>query len=70
MKATLEFTLPEESEDFDIHMRAVPMYVFIEEFGSFLRRKYKHEEPTSDAAYAEYEAIRDKWFEMVNEADL
>lgn len=70
MKATLEFELPVEHDEYDTTMKAIPMSIFISEFGNYIRRKYKHEDPKSSEAQREHTEIVDKWYEMLNEAGL
>jgi hypothetical protein len=70
MKAVLEFDLPIEHDEYDTTMKAIPMSIFISEFGHYIRRKYKHEDPKSAEAFAEYTSIVDKWYEMLGEAGL
>ena len=67
-KAILEFTLPEEAEEFKLANNGINYFIAIEEFSNYIRRKYKHVDPSSDEAYKEYEEICDHWFSLI--ADL
>jgi hypothetical protein len=59
VKATLEFTLPEEEIDFRRAVRADDVLAAVEEFGAYLREQWKYTEPKDRADLA---AIRDEWF--------
>jgi hypothetical protein len=63
-RASLHFKLPEENEEFTQAIKAGTYGAFIDAFDEWLRRKYKHANPPSDAAFKEYEEIRDKWYEF------
>jgi len=66
-KAALYFKLPEENEEFKIACKAGAMDFFIHEFGEKLRRRYKHTDPKNNDAYEEYEAIREEFFNLLEE---
>jgi hypothetical protein len=57
-KATFEFNLPEENEEFEIFSNALQTYCNICDFRQFLRSKHKHEEMT-DKEYEQVEQIYD-----------
>lgn len=66
MKATLEFTLPEDS---DAHKHAVngsKYYYVIDEVKQFIRQTLKHVE-LSDKEYKRLESIQDKIYEEMED---
>lgn len=62
-KAILEFSIPEESEEFRTAINANKYVSSLDEFGAYLRNKLKYEE-LSEAEYAIYEKIRTKFYEI------
>jgi len=69
-KVKFTFNRPEEEEEYQIYSNAMNMHIFINEFGEFLRRRYKHTEPKNDDVYAEFEAIRDKFYALKEENEV
>lgn len=65
MIGKLIFKLPEEREEFKLAQNAGALACALEEFGTKLARRYKHAEPKSDEAFAEYEAIRQEFFDFL-----
>lgn len=55
-KGTIEFSLPEEDEDFQRAAAALDLVVSLEEILAMLRRKLKHEE--LGEAYEEVEKVQ------------
>jgi hypothetical protein len=66
MKATLEFNLPEEREEFEIALRAGKLQAALSEFENFLRAQLKYGE-LPEAEYKRVEMIREKYFELIGE---
>ncbi len=67
MIGKLIFKLPEESEEFKLAQNANLLASFLEQYSSKLARRYKHEGPKSDEAFEEYEAIRQEFFDFMQE---
>ena len=67
MIATLEFELPEEREDFENAVNAGKFRCAIAEFDNFLRYRYKHQDPKNESARLEYEEIKNRFYECLNE---
>jgi hypothetical protein len=64
MKATLEFTLPEDTYEFHQASNAGQAFSAIEEFSSYLRGQEKHVEPAERDDLA---AVRRMWFEIMGD---
>ena len=58
MKATLEFTLPEEREEFEMTNKAVDYYSQLHEIDNYLRSLLKHGDPDAQSAEDLAERIR------------
>lgn len=71
MKATLEFNLPEENEEFEMKINAGKYYCALEDLREFLRSKLKHGDlpPETEAVYEE---VREKFYDVLkdNEVEL
>lgn len=69
MKATLEFELPEETEDFDIATNGWKYRSVLCDIDNFLRSKLKYEEllPGEDGAY---EKTRTELWNLINEHNV
>lgn len=65
MKAILAFKLPEESEDFKLHTKALSLFCVIHDFQMYLRSKYKYE----DVETIKVEEVREKLVELLQEHD-
>jgi hypothetical protein len=63
MKATIEFNLPEENEEFNIAVNAVKYYATLHDMDEFLRCKLKYGELTKAEAEV-YSVCRDKLNEL------
>ena len=63
MKATLEFNLPEEKEEFKHANNGVVYFCQLEEMQLFLRQLYKYRE-ISDEKSEFLDEIRDKFYEI------
>ena len=66
MKATLEFTLPEENEEYEIAANASKMYCALSDFKAYLRNKCKYEEGTTLAK----EDVYSDFLEMLRDRDI
>ena len=64
MKATLEFNLPEDKEEFDFATNAVNYYSALCEFDQWLRSEYKY---NGNEAMVE---VREKLNEIINENNI
>ena len=64
MKATLEFNLPEEKEDFDFATNGINYYSSLVEFDNWLRSEYKY-----NGNEAMYE-VREKLQQFINENNI
>lgn len=69
MKATLEFNLPEEQEDFELSVNVYKYYSVLFELNSFLRSKIKYEQ-VDESAYNAYYDTREKLQELLTEYKL
>lgn len=70
MKHIVEFNLPEDKPELELHMLSGRLHSALFEFSEWLRRKYKHCEPPSPAAHVEHSDICDKFYEVMNEHDV
>ncbi len=66
MKATLEFNLPEEREELELHMKAGKVFSAVWEYAHWLRQICKHGDPDKVNA----QACRDKLYEFLNEHEV
>ena len=67
MKATLEYNLPEDQDEFD-SARKGPMYKsFIHEFAEYLRRKTKYTDPDKPVTVDE---VKDEFWQMLAGSDI
>ena len=64
MKATLEFNLPEDKEDFDFATKGINYYSALYEFDNWLRSEYKYNgnEPMFE--------VRKKLNEFINDNNI
>ena len=65
-KVTLEFNLPDEKDEYESAYHGNSYYAMIWDFGEWLRRKYKHEDPKTKAHCEEYEEILTRWGEITD----
>lgn len=65
MKVTIEFNLPEDKDDYEIHTQALGLYCSLNEHLETLRSKLKYETLT-DVEYEIVEKIRDEFIETLN----
>lgn len=69
MKAILEFSLPEESDDHRHAIEACAVLGAIQEYDNFLRGKLKYEE-LSEETYKAFEVAREKLHECFSEMNV
>lgn len=71
MKATLEFNLPEENEEFNDSLEGRKWKSFAISFAEYLRQQVKYcEEEYTDDQYKTLEKIREQFYELLNEDNL
>lgn len=70
MKATLEFDLPQDTDEYDMYNQAPEMQHALWSFSEWLRRKYKHESPKTAGHEEEYEEIKKKFWEIIKDAGI
>ena len=61
MKAILEFNLPEDNQEFELHTKALKMYSTLWDFDIWLRTEIKY----NNKEY--YEPVREKLREIMND---
>ena len=61
MKAILEFNLPEDNQEFELHTKALKMYSTLWDFDVWLRAEIKYNNQE------QYEPVREKLRELMNE---
>jgi hypothetical protein len=66
MKATLEFNLPEDTDDYDIHRQATKYFLFQEDVFNYFRHKLKYENLT-DKEYEIYEKIKSDLYDLLRD---
>ncbi len=65
-KVTVEYNLPEERDDYNIHMQSFKMYCALSDFSEYLRAKVKYSPEGGDIFYE----IRIKFYEILSECDV
>ena len=71
MKATLEFNLPEDKQDFDFATQGSNWWSVCWEMDQWLRGNTKHApDSMSDDEYKAYERCRDKLRELIDNSGL
>ena len=61
MKAILEFNLPEDNQEFELHTKALKMYSTLWDLDLWLRSEIKYNNQE------QYEPVRDKLREFMND---
>jgi hypothetical protein len=61
MKAILEFNLPEDNQEFELHTKALKMYSTLWDFDLWLRSEIKYNNQE------QYEPVREKLREIMND---
>jgi len=69
MKAILEFTLPEENEEFKTAQNGANYSIALWDLDQYLRSKLKYEE-LSEEQHQAYQDIRGKLYELMQERDI
>lgn len=69
MKATLEFNLPEENEEFETASNAWKYKSVLWEMDNYLRNKLKYEELKGEE-YVAYEQVREHLWSLINEENV
>jgi len=62
MKAILEFNLPEEREDYELHQKAVAMHCAVHDFEMWMRKIYKYGSETDQVLTIEQ--VRKEFYEI------
>jgi hypothetical protein len=71
MKATLEFTLPEEQVEFDCAVDGVKWMSAMWDLDQYLRKKIKYEsEEMSEDTFKAFEECHEKLHQILNEEEL
>ena len=61
MKAIIEFSLPEDNQEFELHTKALKMYSTLWDFDVWLRAEIKYNNQE------QYEPVREKLRELMND---
>ena len=69
MKATLEFDLPDDNEEYHMANKGSDMYSAMWDFSNYLRSIYKHGNDFKDAEDA-VEKIRERFYEELSNEDI
>ena len=70
MKATLEFNLPDDQEDFQDAVNGQKWRLMVWDFDQKLRSQLKYNDKLSSEQYKVYEEIRDLLWEKIGEEGL
>lgn len=63
MKATFEFDLPDDAEEYRITAAASQLYRAVTQFDGWLRRTYKHRDMNDDE-HRIVEEVKAAWYEI------
>ena len=69
MKATLEFNLPDDQNEFDMAVQSGNMYAALWDISQDLRKLWKYEE-LSEEEWKMVERIRDKFYETLSDHQI
>lgn len=69
MKATLEFNLPDDQNEFDLAVQGGKMYLALWDISKELRTLWKYEE-LSEEEWNMVERIRDKFYEILDDNQI
>ena len=72
MKATLEFNLPEDQEDFELYNRAIKFYLVLTDLAEWFRSEIKYSDPDTkekELKLEELERARDKFYAILEDRD-
>lgn len=67
MKAVIEFTLPEEKEEFEVASNSMSILFCIKDFDNYLRSQLKYNDGLSESERKVFQGVRDKLFEEFDE---
>ena len=71
MKATLEFNLPEDQQDFQMATNAIKFWSVIYELDQELRSKTKYApDDLPEDKYDAYQEVRDRLYELMSEYNV
>jgi hypothetical protein len=70
MKATIEFDLPEEIDDYKIYNMAREMHSMIWDFSQHMRSESKWNESLTDDQDKYLDVLREKFYDLVNEYNI
>lgn len=70
MKATLEFNLPDDQEDFQDAVNGQKWRLMVWEFDQYLRSQLKYNDNLSEEQYKVYQEIRDMLYQKMGEDGL
>jgi hypothetical protein len=70
MKATIEFNLPDDQEDFQDAVNGQKWRLMVWDFDQHLRSQLKYNDKLSEEQYKVYEEIRDMLYQKMNEDGL
>lgn len=71
MKATLEFNLPEDQQDFQMVVNATKFWSVLYELDQELRSKTKYApDDLPQDKYDAYQEVRDRMYELMNEYNI
>jgi hypothetical protein len=70
MKATLEFNLPDDQEDFNDAVNGQRWRLMVWDFDQYLRSELKYNDKLSSEQYKVYEQVRDTLWQKINEDNL
>jgi hypothetical protein len=69
MKATLEFNLPDDQNEFDMAVQSGNMYAALWDISQELRTLWKYEE-LSEEEWKMVDKIRNKFFEILDDSQI
>jgi hypothetical protein len=69
MKATLEFNLPDDQNEFDLAVQSGNMYAALWDISQELRTLWKYEE-LSEEEWKMVDKIRNKFFEILDDSQI
>jgi hypothetical protein len=77
VKATFEFQLPEDRDDYDTYRKAVKYALAIEDFSDHLRNVLKYENGMDDLPAAKknimlkvYEVVQREWYDVLKNNEV
>jgi len=70
MKATLEFNLPEEKQNFNLAIKGSDWWYVCWQMDQYLRKRVKYDESLSEEQREVYEDMRGELWRMMNESNV